>query len=279
MSLPSSSSKCQVSPSHATPLQTILPASSPTSPDFENSFLGTPTSTSSLLMEDSSVWALYVNPSNAPVDPITPPAPMKGKAQLNSSEGTKETTGQLESAVSLSQLGPPSISDLPEEKGKSYSILAHGDQLTVQSLIHMALGESRESQEKTIYRRKLKKRIVVEEEVQLENILDLEGDEVEKEIDEDIARSVKVQHEKMVSQPSTGGRTRLSKRLSTKKIIAGMKRNSIEMLNEDVPEETSKYKLRKIKESSMTKAPDTSSRGNLVKGGTHEGLGRCDNAR
>ncbi|MCD7465588.1 hypothetical protein HAX54_001595 [Datura stramonium] len=123
----------------------------------------------------------------------------------------------------------------------------------------------KKSQDKNIRRRKLKKRIIMEEEVQPKNILDLEGDLSEKEIDEDVAggnmKSWCLQYEKLVSQSSIGERTRLSKKLSTKKIIDYMKRKSNEMLDEDVPKETSKTsksKLRKMKESSMTEGSENS---------------------
>ncbi|MCE3216110.1 hypothetical protein HAX54_004939 [Datura stramonium] len=82
-----------------------------------------------------------------------------------------------------------------------------------------------------------------------------QGDETGKEIDKDVAWSVKVQREKVVSQPSTGARTRFHKRLSNKKISIDTKRKSKEMLEEDIPEETaktSKSKQRKMKEISMT---------------------------
>ncbi|MCD7471860.1 hypothetical protein HAX54_012604 [Datura stramonium] len=48
--------------------------------DFENPFSGTPASTSFLPLEDSSIRALYVDPSNDPVNPITPQASTTGKA-------------------------------------------------------------------------------------------------------------------------------------------------------------------------------------------------------
>ncbi|MCD7447406.1 hypothetical protein HAX54_028478, partial [Datura stramonium] len=64
-----------------------------------------------------------------------------------------------------------------------------------------------ENQETIAKRRKLKKRVIVEEEVQSEIILDLEEEVVEKEVDDDVAISVLVQREKILSQPSTDGET------------------------------------------------------------------------
>ncbi|MCD7470330.1 hypothetical protein HAX54_010100 [Datura stramonium] len=166
MSLPSSLTKSLVSPSQVTPL-TVLPTSSPTSLYFENPFLGTPTSTSSLLIEDLAIQNIYINPSDAPVDPVTPLAlSYNRKSLVRFIIGDEKTISQLDFAVYPSQPGPSSISDceevpnsekgvletsfdylfeedLPEKKGKSSKFFAYWDHLIIQSLTQMAFGESR----------------------------------------------------------------------------------------------------------------------------------------
>ncbi|MCD9643792.1 hypothetical protein HAX54_031491 [Datura stramonium] len=58
----------------------------------------------------------------------------------------------------------------------------------------------KDNQVKTAQRRKLKNRVIVEEEVQPENVLYHEGGETEKDIDDDIAIRVMLIREKALSQ-------------------------------------------------------------------------------
>ncbi|MCD7450501.1 hypothetical protein HAX54_006703 [Datura stramonium] len=90
-------------------------------------------------------------------------------------------------------------------------------------------------QEKTNRRRKLKRKIVIEDEVQLENV-DPKEDEGGKSSDEELL--VRVKRGKTVSETSSGKGTRLPKRFPTKKITSSSKRRPGKLIYENVLEKS-----------------------------------------
>ncbi|MCD9561112.1 hypothetical protein HAX54_020074 [Datura stramonium] len=157
--------------------------------------------------------------------------------------------------------------DLLVEKGTSFNILAHGDQLIVQSLTQMAMTDERlPSSERTVSRSPspTPKSPVLTSTPKWDGTpislnLQHNGDEGEKETEEELL--VRVKRGKTVSQPSSSKRTRLLKRFPTKKIASSSKRRPGDLINEDVPEKSvdpSKSKPRFVPTSQTTKGPGTS---------------------
>ncbi|MCD7471348.1 hypothetical protein HAX54_011744 [Datura stramonium] len=198
----------------------------------------------------------------------------------SSEEGVAAEKGTIETSYDYLFEG-----ELPVEKGTSSNILAYGDQLTVQSLTQMAMGDERlPCSERTVprssfpapkspknccyttnetikgpdssskhqvkfqeidggcskgksgeitCRRKLKRKVVAEDEVQPENVLDPEGDEGGKETEEELLFRVK--RGKTVSQPSSGKGTKLPKRFPAKKIASSSNRRIGDLIDEMFP--------------------------------------------
>ncbi|MCE3216982.1 hypothetical protein HAX54_009840, partial [Datura stramonium] len=125
----------------------------------------------------------------------------------------------------------------------------------------------KDNQENTAQKRNLKNKVVVEEEVQPENVLDHKGGEIEKDIDDDIAIGVMLIREKALSQSFTDGGvqnigTRSAKKVFKKSILTGTKIKQRETLAEEeleVASKSSKLKRTMTCEGSVTEGPDTTS--------------------
>ncbi|MCD9558680.1 hypothetical protein HAX54_016214 [Datura stramonium] len=96
----------------------------------------------------------------------------------------------------------------------------------------------KENRIRTSKRRKLKKRVVRENEAQTNIILDHEENEATKDIDDDVAIGVLMQRGKVLSQPTTvnegrGKENSLTRKSSKRKAFAVSKRKQWEVLAEE----------------------------------------------
>ncbi|MCE3052129.1 hypothetical protein HAX54_051637, partial [Datura stramonium] len=184
--------------------------------------------------------------------------------QNNDEEGTTEKGSMKTSYDYLFE------KDLPVEKGISSNILAHGDQLIVQNdlsdddqplawKVRKLVGRQhqqssrdqvrppttrsssrkllsdalKENHQKTTQRRKLKRKMIIEDEpsIQPENILDPEDED--KEFEDEVLATMK--KGKTMSQPTSRKCSTVTKRFPTKKIASSSRRRSGDVIAEDMP--------------------------------------------